>query len=214
VLHQRISPRWPGELVVVAATGPSLTQEQAELCRGHRVIAVNDAYKLFPFADALYACDGAWWFHHHGCPDFKGEKWSSHGRVGKNDKTAVAQKFGLELVLGKDGNGFSLDPACIHYAGNSGFQAANLALLFGGNPIVLVGFDMRLLGKQRHFFGDHQGKLVNVGDPKRWVKHYDVAAARLPEHVRVINATPGSALKCFPMMTLTEALATHVQNAA
>jgi hypothetical protein len=206
VLHQRISRRWPDELVVVAATGPSLTQEQADLCRGHRVVAVNDAYKLFPFADVLYACDGVWWKHHKGCPEFAGEKWSSHGKTRCNDKREVAEKFGLELVHGQDGRGFSFDPERIHYAGNSGFQAVNLALLFGGNPIVLVGFDMRTRGKQRHFFGDHQGGLSNSGDPARWVRHYEVAAGRLPEHVRVINATPGSAVKCFPMMELSEAL--------
>src|SRR6185503_19111154 len=63
---------------IVAATGPSLTADVAEQCRGHRVLAVNDAYRRIPFAEALYAGDADWWEVHAGCPDFAGEKWSAH----------------------------------------------------------------------------------------------------------------------------------------
>lgn len=204
MLHQRISQRW-SELVVVAATGPSLTLEVAEACRGRRVVAVNDAYTLLPQADVLYACDGPWWRHHKGCPDFRGEKWSSH-QPRQNDKRAFAEKWGLNLVNGKDGDGFSLDDSVIHYGRNSGFQAANLALLFGGNPVVLVGFDMRVANGMRHFFGSHPKELRNTSNYANWIKEFEKAAKRLPPHIKVINATPGSAIKCFPMMPLAEAL--------
>ena len=109
------------------------------------MIAVNDAYRLFPDAAVLYACDSEWWDVHGGCPDFAGEKWSSHSvdAGGHNDKREVAKKYGLKLVEGRDRDGFSFDPACIHYGSNSGFQAVNLAILFGAKRIVLVGFDMR-----------------------------------------------------------------------
>jgi hypothetical protein len=63
-----IEPRWRGATCIVAATGPSFTAEVAEACRGYPTIAVNDAYRLFPWADILYASDGAW---------FAGERWSS-----------------------------------------------------------------------------------------------------------------------------------------
>lgn len=127
-----ISPRWSG-IIVVAATGPSLTKEVAELCRGHHCIAVNDAYKLFPFAEVLYACDAPWWKAHNGCPDFLGEKWSSHDN-GNNEKRPTAERFGLHLVNGKRQDGFSLDPSFISYGGNSGFQATNLAIHFSHSP--------------------------------------------------------------------------------
>ncbi len=203
---------------VVAATGPSLTPEVAQACRGVNVIAVNDAYRLFPRADVLYACDARWWDVHGGCPEFPGEKWSSHGvsgRIRHNDKTEVARKYGLTLVAGRDQAGFSFEPGVIHYGSSSGFQAVNLALLMGARRIVLVGFDMRVVPvedrgvtkQMRHFFGDHPAPLRNAASYRNFIKPFEVAAKTLPKGIQILNATPGSALTCFPMVSLHEAFA-------
>jgi hypothetical protein len=133
VTTEIVRPRWSG-VIVVAATGPSLTEEVADMCRGHRVIAVNDAYRLMSYADVLYACDAAWWKVHKGCPGFAGEKWSSHDD-GSNDKLDAAEKYGLRLVSGANDAGFSRDQSVVHYGGgNSGFQAVNLAIHFAHRP--------------------------------------------------------------------------------
>lgn len=205
MLHRQISPRWT-DLCVVAATGPSLTQEVADRCKGIQAIAVSDAFRLMPWADVLYSCDAKWWNHHNGAPRFRGEKWSCHGSANRNNKRDVARKYGLNLVHGRDGDGFSLNPEFVHYGRNSGFQAINLAILFGARRVVLVGFDMRLVAKRRHFFGDHEGPLTNYGDPKRWLPEFAKAAKRLPPEIRIINCTPGSALTCFETADLDDAL--------
>lgn len=196
--------RWSG-LCVVAATGPSLTEEIAAACKGKRCIAVNDAYRLFPFADVLYAADSAWWELHKGCPDFRGEKWTAHEKRSNNNEE-LAKRYGLHLVQGRAGQGFSLDPERIHYGSNSGFQAVNLAVLFGATRIVLVGFDMRRVDGKRHFFGDHPAPLSNSAKYERFVSAFKDAAKELPSHIEVINCTPGSALKCFRQMPLEAAL--------
>jgi hypothetical protein len=201
-----IQPRWPDETVIVAAPGPSLTPDVAERCRGNRVIAVQDAYRIFPWADVLYGCDAAWWDVHGGCSDFAGEKWSSHGSADHNDKREAAAKYGLHLVQGKDGNGFSTDPAVIHYGSNSGFQAVNLAILFGAGRIVLVGFNMQVVDGKRHFFGDHPKPLSNRTSYRAFVSAFEKAAKSLPAGVEIINATPQSALKCFRSVDLDRAL--------
>jgi hypothetical protein len=196
--------------VIVAATGPSLSPEVAEACAGRKVLAVNDAYRLFPWAEVLYACDAAWWNVHHGCPGFAGEKWSSHGAAGRikhNDKSAVAEKYGLKLVAGRDGDGFSFEPDVIHYGSNSGFQAINLALLMGARRIILVGFDMGCTNGRRHFFGDHPPGLRNATSYQNFIRALERAAKLLPPGIEILNATPGSALRCFPMVTLNDALA-------
>jgi hypothetical protein len=213
---EQIEKRWCGPMVV-AASGPSLTSEQADCANaGHcYIIAVNDAYRLFPRADALYACDGRWWRAHNGCPDFAGEKWTSISEH-RRDQLLAAKEFRLRVVQGEKRPGFSLDPACIHYGRNSGFQAINLAILWGGNPIVLIGFDYRM-GEKRHFFGQHpKGTgLQNHGDYPRWVKIITEAAGRLPQDITIINCTPGSAIQCFPMGTLKEVLdGAHISHAA
>lgn len=214
---KRVEPAWAGEPCVVAAPGPSLTAEIAHRVRmlrwyeGWRAIVVQDAYKLLPFADALYGCDSSWWDEHKDCKGFRGEKWSCHQEDKKeahgNDKRAHAEKYDLNLVWGRDGDEFSFDPSFIRYGSNSGFQAINLALLFGCTYIVLVGFDMRHVGKSSHFFGDHPKTLAQrrEGEYERFVEHFNRAAKRLPSHVRIVNATEGSALTSFPMMSFDDA---------
>lgn len=200
-----IQRRWAGT-VIVAATGPSLTPEVAEVCRGHgAIIAVNDAYKRLPFAPVLYACDALWWKIHEGCPNFEGEKWSSHSE-GNNDKFEAARRCGLRLVRGRQGNHFSTDPGYIIYGNNSGFQSVNLAILFGASRVVLVGFDMRQVNSLQHFFGNHPLQLRQSSSYALFIKNFNEAAKAIPEGVEIINATPGSWLKCFPFMGLQEAI--------
>lgn len=202
---EAVTPRWSDATCVVAATGPSLTKEQAELARGQHCIAVSDAYKLLPWSEALYSCDSRWWREHKGAPDFNGEKWTSYHH-GRKEQLEVAKEYGLRVVLGKHADGFSTDPKLIHYGKNSGFQAINLAILFGATRILLIGFDMRLVEGKRHFFGDHPKALNPASNYKSWVTVFGYAADMLPKHLTIINCTPGSALKCFPMMDLSEAL--------
>lgn len=199
-----VEPRWSG-LCIVAATGPSLTPEIADACRGHRIVAVNDAYRLLPFADVLYACDRKWIEHHEGCSEFRGEKWSSH-QPRCNEKLDVAGKYGWRLVQGQTAHGFSIDPAVIHYGRNSGFQAINLAILFGAIRIVLVGFDMRTVNGSTHFFGDHPDEIKNGPMYGSFIPHFERAAKQMPAGIEILNCTPGSALKCFPEAHLGDAL--------
>lgn len=202
--------RWSGRCIV-AASGPSLTPEVAALCCGHRTIAVNDAYRLLPWADVLYACDRAWFEHHKGCPDFAGEKWTTHSLSPKNDKREIADRFGLRVIEGADNIGFSRDPARIHYGNNSGFQGVNLAILWGADPIVLVGFDMRRVDGKTHFFGEHKAPLRPPASFHKWIGNFAKAAELLaPPRPRILNATSGSALKCFPMVDLAEVLGERV----
>lgn len=209
---QRIKRDWNCP-VIVAASGPSLTKDVAWVARKarwfgqYRIVCANDAYKLFPNGDILYACDEEWWNVHDGAADFHGERWSSHDpkKGSGNDKRKAAERWGLNLVLGHHGAGFSADQSVIHYGHNSGFQAVNLAILKGATKIVLVGFDMREVDGRRHFFGNHPSPLRNMGDYRNFIRAFEQATPPVP----IINATPDSALKCYPMMPLEEALEDH-----
>ncbi len=205
----RVEKRF-GRVCVVAASGPSLTEEDATAVVGLPTIAVNDAYRLIPTADVLYAGDETWWDYHADKINRTSERWSAHGDASFNDKRAAKEKYGLHLVRGVEAEGFSMDPSVIHYGGNSGFQAINLAIhmLGGKGRIILVGFDMRAIKGKRHFFGEHPKELVSTKNGyKNWPPRFDVAAKMLPPGLEIINCTPGSALKCFPQMSLAEALA-------
>ena len=74
---QSIAEDWIGETVVCIGGGPSLTLADVTSIAGKaRVIAINDAYRMAPWADMLYACDLKWWRWHDGAPYFLGEKWT------------------------------------------------------------------------------------------------------------------------------------------
>ena len=187
---------------IVAAPGPSL-QNVADLVNeaDWPVIAVQDAYRLVD-ADILYGCDARWWKHHKGCPDFKGQKWASHNhRDHADDKREVAELYGLNLIKGTAGDGYSTDPDVIHYGDNSGFQAINLAIAFGATYIVLVGYDMRFVEGKSHFFGDHPKGLYQRKEYAAFIKKF----TEPPEGVTIINATPGSALEIYPIMEFRDA---------
>jgi hypothetical protein len=185
----------------VAAPGPSLVPVESG-----PIIAVQDAWRMVPWADVLYGCDPQWWLHHKGTK-FAGEKWSTHDWTegGTNNKKQAHDEWGVRCVLGAPSNTFSLDPSVIHYGNNSGFQAINLAIHFGCTYIVLVGFDMRRINGQAHFFGNHPQGLGNGTQYTPFVKDFAAAAKALPDHIEIVNATPGSALDCFPMVDLEDA---------
>ena len=166
---------------------------------------MQDACRLMPWADVLYGCDARWWNKHNGCPDFEGDKWASHSKEScSDDKIETAEKYGLNLVKGAAGAGFSTNPGLIHYGDNSGFQGVNLAVLFGSPYIVLVGFDMRHVKGKSHFFGDHPDGLFQRDEYGSFARKFDKAPA--PEGVTIINATPGSALRCYTMLSLDDAV--------
>lgn len=201
---------------IIAGSGPSLSDTVAQLCAGFQVLAVNDAWRRFRSAAVLYACDQKWWDlpagRYAGPPsdaEFQGQRWTCHGAA-NDENTALAQRLGLQLIAARHGIGFSLEPGLIHYGGMSGFQAINLAInQFAATHIVLVGFDNRTnRNGDTHYFGHHAAPLV---DPDVVIfnimqAEYAEAARLLPAHIRIVNATPDSALTAFPMLSLTEAL--------
>lgn len=208
-----IDRRWEGEICVVAATGPSLSESVAEEClraqrdRCVRIIAVNDAYRLLPFADVLYAADVSWWNAYDGVREFLGEKWSIYfGDEFSGERSFdLARRYGLKLAHGLALPGFSLDARYVHGC-NSGYHAINLAILFGATPIILTGFNMQRVDGKPHFFGDHPAPLRNDTTYSSWVPFFDKAKEMLPRHIRIVNATPNSAIKCFETKPLHEAL--------
>lgn len=196
---------------MVAAPGPSLTAADAEaITRARaadavRVVAVNDAFRLLPTADLLYACDARWWDTHAGVPAFAGERWTQDTNKG----VEAGRRWGLNVVRSERTDRPLLDGDAIGQGFNSGFQAVNLAALMGADRIVLVGFDMGLAEDgTSHFFGDHPGKLNVLSPYAMFIAAFEAAAPCYAEAgVEVLNASRRTALKCFPLIPLERVLA-------
>ena len=145
----------------------------------------------------LYAADARWWDSHQGAPSF--------GGVRVTQDAGAARRWKLHYIRSRRSPGFSRQWDCVHRGDNSGFQALNLAVLAECAPIVLLGFDLKLQGTQRHWFGDHPGEL-NVNSPYRlFIAAFNDAALRHPE-IPIINATRESALTCWPKAPLRSVL--------
>jgi hypothetical protein len=58
----------------------------------------------------------------------------------------------------------------------------------------------------RHFFGPHPEPLTNSSTYEWFIPDFRRAAAQMPKDLMILNCTPGSALDCFPMVALEDAL--------
>jgi hypothetical protein len=204
------------ERIICVASGPSLTAEQGFListASDWKVIAVNTTWQRVPMADVLYACDQNWWKMYHMAvkAKFRGECWTA-------DRWA-AHKYGLNRVQTYDNPGLSREIGVIHSGANSGYQAVNLAYLFGARQIILVGYDMQLTYDLSHWHGDHPpglGALPKAGysnsgiDDGRfddWVSRFKALAEDLAlDRVEVLNASIETALPWFRRVPLADAL--------
>lgn len=204
---------WPGETVVCVATGPSLTQGDVDFCRGKaRVIVINDAYQLAPWADALYACDARWWGWHGGVPSFTGAKWSLEHSAWSN---RTSKKFAdVQRLKNAGPDGLCREPTGLKNGRNSGYQAINLAFLYGAKRIVLLGYDMQRSGGKTHFFGDHQYAASSPPFDQFRRRFQSIVKPLAKSGVTVINSTRRSVLECFPKQPLETVFAPQMESVA
>lgn len=192
---------------VILASGPSLKQFDVDYARGKaRVIAVNDTYRLAPWADILYASDRAWWdLHQAELWWFRGD-WYTHD-LNNRTWTATMKHRGMNVVHGLNLDGVSNQPGTIHLGGNSGFQALNLAITMGATKIILSGFDMITHDGKTHFFGNHPASLRNDSPYPLFRQFFNRAAPQIEAMgIDVVNCTRLTALQCFRKSTMRDEL--------
>jgi len=199
-------PIYRGETMAIIASGPSLTQEQVDLVMELPTIAVNDAYKLAPWADILYACDAKWWNWHN--PEFAGRKvglkWNAiTGSYHANWAEDIHPDVWALASTGTEG--LEDCPNGLKTGANSGYQAINLAVHLGAKRILLLGFDMQAVDGKNHWFGEHPDGVSPPYD--NMLLHFPSIVEPLKKRgVEVINCSPDSILDVFPKMPLEEFL--------
>lgn len=193
---------------VLLGGGPSLTVEDVEYVRDKaRVVAINAAYKLAPWAFALYCADKKFIDWEDGCPSFKGMKFS----IESHDTTT---RPGWQVLRNTGFEGLATEPNALRTGFNGGYQALNLAMHLGAKRCLLLGYDMQGDASGRcHWHAEHpDGK---VSPYAQFIAAFDTIVQPLKDAgVEVINCTPVSALTCFPFMSLREALPASQERAA
>jgi hypothetical protein len=163
--------------VAILASGESMSQEVADSVRGeYTVLVVNNVYQLAPWADGLVANDHDWWRAHKDAIKFDGRKFSSNNIVG-------VERVFSDYVTSQSSSGvLSLEVARSRYF---------------AKEIHLYGFD----NKGSHYFGQHVAPLNNTTAGRFEIfQHQFKAIGEFLSKcgVKVINKTPGSALRAFP----------------
>jgi len=188
---------WSGRTVVCIASGPSLTEQDCELVRqsGLPTIVTNNTFERCPWADVLYAFDGAWWHAYRAQVDktFRGIRvtsWMSGGSYG---------------ALSVHGKGWFSN------FGNSGTNAISLAIAGKAKRIILLGYDAKKADGKSHWHGEHPKPLSNCNSIARWPSQFKALASYAKRQgIEIINCSRETALDCFPLGEICQVLESEV----
>lgn len=166
---------------VLLAPGPSANAALAERVRHLPLVVVGNAFRLAPWAQYIAAADAGWWRKY---PEAR----------------EVPHRFCMATVPEVE----KIHVPAIGGICNSGVLGLEVAKRRGATRILLLGVDM----KGSHFFGQYTNGLRNT-TPHQRRQHLQQFErwGRANKSVEVVNCTPGSALKCFPEVSLDACLA-------
>lgn len=184
--------RWRRDTVYLIGGGPSAQSVDWEALqqRPRRVVvAINDSACHLPWADVLYSADFVW----------------------VQRRVHVVRAFAGAVVLGTPvrqlrkglrpvGRDVCLVPRRGDY--NSGLEALYWVASQGARRVVLVGYDLR---EPRHWHAGYAwpNRFRTAAHFASWVPQFAAAAHELwAQGVRVRNANPVSAIRCFPFCTI------------
>lgn len=203
---------WTGQTAFLVGGGPSLLgfHPEALLGRG-RVIVINksvlpgEGWPGIPWADVMYFCDRSFWAAHGPAVRgfYRGSRIVSLANLPDNPEVLrLSRKARL---------GLSSDPRQLCHGASSGYQAINLAYLFGASRIVLLGYDLALgAGGKTHLhdgYGRYTASLAHTLDKVHRPQFESLKAPLAAAGVEVVNASPESALLTWPRISIADALA-------
>lgn len=181
--------------------GPSLRGFDPELIRGKgKIIAINDAgLHLCPWADVLFFSDSRWYdWNKENMHLFKGKEIMSKGRAYLKPKHVKTIKWDSR---------YPIHPHPARVGGwCSGGTSLDLAVKRGAKSIILLGFDMNDDG-ELNWHNNHKLPPAPNRKADKFIPSMKRQAPAIAKRgVRVLNATPGSKLPWFPIVTLEETL--------
>jgi len=187
-------------------------------------------YLVAPWADVMYFADASWckkhkdgiskqwpWIQFHAeevrlrYAAFEGQRVTVEGTGMMIDDPDIFIIHNAGLYPDPP-EGLSMDPHYIMTGSNGGYQAINIALLAGADPILLVGYDMRYVDGRSHSHNGHEKQMPEDHYKRNYAPRFMEIKRALSSQAwqargqRVINCTPHSAIQAFPRSALEEAL--------
>lgn len=185
-----------GQTVVIIGGGPSLATFDLAGLYGLRFIVVNSGCRrLMPVAtkdDILYFTDNSW---HENRPELASD-WpgpvicaNRHVKARMGDAVRYIDVRDLTVRIGAL-------PDFVQ--ASSGHIAASLAVIMGAKRLVLMAFEGQAVNGQTHGHGDYTQTDVSAFTERFLPGWQGLARAFERMGVEVLNATPNSAVDCFP----------------
>lgn len=213
--------RQPG--CVVIGSGPSLAGVEMHDLVGVDSVAFNRSYVAWPrwgFAPTYYCC-----FDRVGLAQDAAQLKTvlseySSTRAYLNDNAGAlgfVPSDRIAFVTASEGTEFRIDLRTVSDFGNVGASSLQILAALGYRRVVLIGVDGRYLpistqaDAQRNYFTSEYvaaGHRMLAFDDETSRRQWDTAALGCRDAgVHVVNASPGSAVDCFPKSNLATALA-------
>ncbi len=214
--------RPPSDGCVLIGSGPSLAAVDMSALADVDSVAFNRSYVAWPrwgFAPTYYCC-----FDPIGVSEDAAELQSvlpAYPRT-KAFLNAVAGQCGLTaseqitFVTVLEDTEFRVDGVTASDFGNVGASSLQMLAALGYRRVALVGVDGRYLpmtvpadARRNYFCDDYvaDGRRMLSPDDETSRRQWDFAARGCQAvGVEVVNASPSSALECFPKMDLANAL--------
>lgn len=183
---------------------PSIYSPYLKPLHSMHVIAVNVAYQMGNWIDAMFFGDDSTWYEQ------KEEllKWKGL-RVHCVEEPKIRNHPRLKYLI-RDGGvslGLSKKPNMVGWNGNSGAAAINFAVHTGVKRIILLGFDMNLDAENNqhwHKYYAHELNAVDLTFRKHLMAFPDIARNLQDLGIECINANPDSAITDFPRMNFKD----------
>jgi len=211
-----IPRKYPGDTAIVCGTGQSITPKIIEAVNnsGHRIFGANRAWEIFN-CDVVHGCNYQFWDHYWSAnfklKDQPFDKWTT--------RPELEGKYpGLNYIEERWEDGLSKEANWISAHHGTGPQLVNIAFLYGCTTLLLVGWDMRYLGKtgpreyaRRRYLAEdtltlnHWPRTGVNGEMEGLIK--EMATIKPEDYgIKIINCSKDSAMRCFPMGNLHEEL--------
>jgi hypothetical protein len=212
---------WEGETVFLLGGGPSLLDVDFDLIKHRKIIAINNAYgdplscevgskknerecsyKPRDWVDIVFFADERWYdWHRKSLETYKGKVVTNKSSLHKKGQILATHRGQAE--------GLEERSTFLAWNGSSGGAAIDLAHHLGASTCVLLGYDMRRVTDKTNWHEDHPAP--NKNPYKKFLLPYKKVAEDADRlGFKIINCTPESAIKEFPIMTLEEFLKSEV----
>lgn len=204
----KIPKIWSDQTCFILGGGPSLTTgpDLSIVLKDKNVLGVNAAFYLGDFVDVCFFGDAKfYWWNKEAIQAFPNLRVSLNNRVPERDPD-ISGEPDIHIIKKVQLRGLSSACDGIAWNRSSGGAAIDLAVHFGAVRLVLLGYDMRQVEGEKNW-RPHAQEKTNQNPFEFMMGHMDDLAKVANERgITIFNATLGSALQCFPKITLKQGL--------